>query len=240
MITLIVNADDFGYSKGTNYAIIETFKKGIVTSTTMMMNMPETDHAIELAKCYTGLGVGVHLVLTCGKPLSDPYDVPTLVRRDGSFYKKPHEVLTETLSLDEVEKEWRKQVHLFYEKGLTPTHLDSHHHVHKHPLLHPVIEKVGNEFGLPVRVYPQQGKTKPFSDVFRGDFYGKDVSVSLLEKIVREGKDGETIEIMTHPAYIDTALLEGTSYCMERAKETDVLLSWDVPKNVQIYQKYKG
>ena len=37
---LIVNADDFGLSKGQNYGIIEACRRGVVTSTTALMSCP--------------------------------------------------------------------------------------------------------------------------------------------------------------------------------------------------------
>ena len=66
---LIINADDFGYSNGVNYGIIDAFKNGILTSTTCLTNMPGFNHAIQLAKENPNLGIGIHLTLTCGKPL---------------------------------------------------------------------------------------------------------------------------------------------------------------------------
>ena len=50
---LIVNADDFGLSKGVNLGIIEAHKNGIVTSTTLMVTMNEVEHALNLAKKYS-------------------------------------------------------------------------------------------------------------------------------------------------------------------------------------------
>ena len=86
MIQLIVNADDFGLTEGTNYGIIDGHINGLVNSTTMMMNMPGTEHAVHLAKEYKTLGVGVHLVLTAGEPLLK--NVPSLVGADGLFHKQ--------------------------------------------------------------------------------------------------------------------------------------------------------
>ena len=84
MIQLIVNADDFGLTEGTNYGIIDGHINGLVNSTTMMMNMPGTEHAVRLAKTYAG--VGVHLVLTAGEPLLK--DVPSLVGKTDRFINK--------------------------------------------------------------------------------------------------------------------------------------------------------
>ena len=109
MTKVIINADDFGLSRGVNYGIIDTHLKGIVTSATMMMNAKATKHAISLAKDTPSLKVGVHLVLTWGKPLLD--DVPSLVDETGKF-KKQIVVYSNpfSISLDDLEREWTAQI----------------------------------------------------------------------------------------------------------------------------------
>lgn len=47
---LIVNADDFGLSKGQNYGIIEACRNGVVTSTTALVNGEAIDHAAQLSR----------------------------------------------------------------------------------------------------------------------------------------------------------------------------------------------
>ena len=93
MSLVIINADDFGYSQGINLGIIEAHKNGILSSTTMMANMPGFEHGVELAKNNPKLGIGVHLNLTCGKPLLD--NVPSLTDykefRNLSYYEKETE-----------------------------------------------------------------------------------------------------------------------------------------------------
>lgn len=66
MKKVIINADDFGYSAAVNAGIIKAYQDGVLTSTTLMANMSGRDGAIQLAKENQGLGVGGHLVLTCG------------------------------------------------------------------------------------------------------------------------------------------------------------------------------
>lgn len=66
---IIINADDFGYSECISKGIIESYKNGIVTSTTIMMNMPFAEESLKLYKEEKGLLLGVHLNLTTGKPL---------------------------------------------------------------------------------------------------------------------------------------------------------------------------
>ena len=80
---LIVNADDFGLCKAQNYGIIEAFNHGVVTSTTAMVNMAAVEHAALLSAAAPELAVGMHFVLTLGRPLSP---MPGLVR-DGELGK---------------------------------------------------------------------------------------------------------------------------------------------------------
>ena len=68
---LIVNADDFGLSKAINFGIVESHLEGIVTSTSMMITMPAVKHAKSLAKNIPDLGIGLHLNISLGKPLTN-------------------------------------------------------------------------------------------------------------------------------------------------------------------------
>lgn len=53
---LIVNADDFGLSRGQNYGIIEACKNGVVTSTTALVNGAAISHAAQLSRCVPEIG----------------------------------------------------------------------------------------------------------------------------------------------------------------------------------------
>jgi len=56
---LIVNADDFGYSPSVNKGIIEAHTKGIVTSTSVMVDAIAAHEAASLTK-YKNLSIGLH------------------------------------------------------------------------------------------------------------------------------------------------------------------------------------
>lgn len=222
---LIVNADDFGYSKGVNLGIIEAYRNGIVTSTTLMANMPGVEHAVELARQAPSLGVGIHLVLTCGRPVSP--DVPSLVDQDGRF-RKGQEQLEHATAAD-IERELISQVEKFYATGLEPTHLDSHHHVHAHEMVFPIVKRLAERLQLPLRrisMYPEHeelyGSVKT-TQAFYPTFYGEQVSLETIASILEQSADYETAEMMCHPAYLDEAILEGSSYALPRAKELSIL-----------------
>lgn len=232
MIKLIVNADDFGLSRGVNYGILDSYLYGIVNSTTMMMNMVGTEHAIQLAKNNPELRVGIHLVLTGGKPLTE--NVPSLVGEDGYFKSLSQLNNGKDISLVELEKEWTAQIERFISSGLRPTHFDSHHHVHTLKELQPVVQKLSETYGLPVR--RNGGKAiegaASFSDLSLIDFYGEGVTESYFTNLSARIEDGLTVEIMCHPAYLDHVLLNGSSYNVKRLIELEILTTVTLPGNL--------
>ncbi len=86
MKKLIVTADDFGMSVAVNKAILEGIEAGLITSTNVMTNMPYFEESIKL-KEYKKISVGIHFTLSCGYPVSNKEDIPSLVRENGEFYK---------------------------------------------------------------------------------------------------------------------------------------------------------
>lgn len=231
MIKLIVNADDFGLSNGVNHGIIDSYLYGIVNSTTMMMNMDGTEHAIQLAKRYPKLRVGIHLVITCGKPLAQ--NVPSLVDDNGGF-KSNSSLNPLDISLEELEKEWTAQIDRFIKSGLKPTHLDSHHHVHTLKELVPVVKSLSNKYGLPVRKNGNVGidGVDSFSDLALFDFYNDGVTPDYFAMLNDRVNDGLTVEVMCHPAYLDNTLLTASSYTFQRLTELEILQSVTLPENI--------
>jgi chitin disaccharide deacetylase len=232
MITLIVNADDFGYSRGVNNGIIDSHLYGIVNSATMMMNMPGTDHAIELAKKHPSLQVGIHLVLTCGKPLLK--DVPSLVDENRNFKHLSLLQKNMDISLVELEREWTAQIERFLASGLKLTHMDSHHHVHTIEEFLPVVQKLANKYKLPVRTNGAERikDVEAFSDLCLIDFYRDGVTSNYFHKLTESLEDGKKIEVMCHPAYLDNILLNGSSYTYDRLKELDILTTVKLPEGI--------
>lgn len=128
---LIVNADDYGHTPGVTAGIRQGHLYGIVTSTSAMMNRPLAPAELTVvARTCPNLGIGVHLVLTAGKPVLAADSLSTLVDSQGNFLKLP--ALVERINqidLEQVWAEWNAQVEKFMRHyGRNPDHLDSHHH----------------------------------------------------------------------------------------------------------------
>ncbi|HBO23295.1 MAG TPA: chitin disaccharide deacetylase [Providencia sp.] len=227
---LIVNADDFGLCQAVNYGIIESHRNGIVHSTSAMVNMPGIFHAAKLSHEYPTLAVGMHFVLTAGTPLSS---IPSLTR-EGMLGKWLWEIDSSELALGEIEQELHRQYDYFVQVfGRKPSHIDSHHHVHMLAGIFPIVVNFAQEKGIALRVDRQLEKNWPpmsysvtSTDYFSSDFYGDEITESLFLKILDESKQrgDSSIEVMSHPAYIDNALLK-SNYAYQRLIELDVLTS---------------
>lgn len=232
---LIVNADDFGVSRAVNLGIIDCFRRGIVTSATIMMNMPQAEDAVMLAKEH-GMPVGLHLVMTSGFPVSD--DVPSLVGEDGKFRKRKEQL--KGYSLKDVEKEFRSQIEKALMMGLVPTHLDSHHHVHLEPQISDVVGDLARELMIPVRIHTKEHVPEGLKGILTPErmiasFHGDNLLPSDLEKAIEAASKYEVAELMCHPGYLDTFVMENSSYNRERAKELDVLVSDEAREIIKRY-----
>ena len=152
MKRLIVNADDFGYTRGVNAGIARAYKTGIVTSTTIMANGDAFEDAVELARANPGLGVGCHLALIGGRPVAEPSRVSSLVDDDGALAPTLTQLVFKLtrglISTDEIASEFRAQVDRVARAGIQPTHLDTHKHSHTHPLVMKALTRVAAEFGI--------------------------------------------------------------------------------------------
>jgi predicted glycoside hydrolase/deacetylase ChbG (UPF0249 family) len=123
--TLIVNADDFGFTHDVNAGIVEAHRRGILTSTTIMATGAAFDDAVRLAREHPALDIGCHLTLVQGPGLPD--SVSGLIHALAARRMDAYQAL-------------RGQVVRVLEAGLRPSHLDTHKHTH---LLPPVLDAVG-------------------------------------------------------------------------------------------------
>ncbi|MBS3987529.1 MAG: ChbG/HpnK family deacetylase [Erysipelothrix sp.] len=226
---LIINSDDFGYSKGHNYGILRAHTHGLLSSTTLMANGSEVLHAIDLALQHPTLDVGIHVVLDFKKPLSDPSMIPSCVDALGNFRKLSLEEVY-SLELEEVKQEIEAQISFLTNQGLKLTHMDSHHHVHMHPHLFPVFVQLAKHHDLVLRCVI--GKHDKHVELLKeanvkyvmcnATFYKETVSLDFFKPYP---KVYEVEELMTHPAYCDEIILQESSYAYERVVELSVLTS---------------
>jgi chitin disaccharide deacetylase len=152
MKQLILNADDFGMTRGVNEGIIRAHREGVLTSTTLMANGAAFEDAIERAKGNPGLAVGCHLVLVEGRAIAAQEEIPSLADAYGQLPESlPGLVARVSLGrarVEEIEREMRAQIEKIRAAGIEPTHLDTHKHTHVHPTVMEALGRVARATGI--------------------------------------------------------------------------------------------
>ena len=153
---VIVNADDFGITRTATDAIVRCHEAGSVTSTSFMSTLEAAAYAAEAARSVPELGIGLHFNLTLGEPACAPRKVASLLGPDGRFLSRGG-ILSRAarcgLSLAEIEAELVAQWQRMRDLGLSPTHIDSHQHVHAlAPQVYRVVARFAAQQRLPLRV----------------------------------------------------------------------------------------
>ncbi|HXW62274.1 MAG TPA: ChbG/HpnK family deacetylase [Candidatus Acidoferrales bacterium] len=152
MKQVILNADDFGLTRGVNEGIIRGHREGILTSATLMANGPAFDDAIERAKANPKLAIGCHLVLSGGVAVAPREKIPSLAGTDGSLPESLAafvvRVTSGSLRTEDIETELRAQIEKIRAAGVEPSHVDTHKHTHTHPRVMNVVARVARASGI--------------------------------------------------------------------------------------------
>ncbi|MFZ0519948.1 MAG: ChbG/HpnK family deacetylase [Candidatus Acidiferrales bacterium] len=152
MKKLILNADDFGMTRGVNEGIVRAHREGILTSTTLMANGEAFDDAVERVRANPELGVGCHLVLVGGKCVAPRESVASLADANGTLPDSlplfVARISSGMIRGEEIERELRAQIDKIRAAGIEPTHLDTHKHMHAHPRVMEILGKVAKECGI--------------------------------------------------------------------------------------------
>lgn len=206
-LRLILNADDFGYDPAVTRGIAEAMRRGVVSSTTMIVNSPHSEAA---ARDAGGLAVGLHLNLVRFLAVSAPAFTLDEVRPlDAGF------VEAETLAqLD------RLRALL----GRAATHVDVHKHAHRRPEVLEGLARAAKARDLPVRSLDPamrealRARGVRTNDAFLGDagreaFWTLDEWARQLDLAPRAG----VVELMCHPGYAPSHVESG--YAAQREVE---------------------
>lgn len=156
---LVVNADDFGISRGVNLGIEKAHREGILTSASLMANMPHRDHAAHaVVASNPKLGVGLHLCLTSGRSLSPPGDLPLLVDQEGRFCRGFGYLFRLLCSrrrdeaLVQIAREFHAQANELDRLGLAIDHVDGHQHVQLLPGVFPIAAEIARQRSAFLRI----------------------------------------------------------------------------------------
>ncbi len=252
---MVINADDFGISHEVNEAVVKGFCNGVVNRTTIMVNMPYSDEALELSEKYGFKHrVGLHVNLTQGKALTRECADSPLCNENGEFIGNFHVSIRQRFFLS---KEMRKAVYCEIDAqmkkykcmGFTLMHADSHNYVHTYPSVAASYNKLLKKHGFKsVRIsrnIPKGdfsllfGVYKTLYNSFMKGFKinGKRIrtnkyfgSVQDFEKWTSQGKacDFDDIEIMSHPKMKNARLFDDTLPCPHEFVDSQWIKNNDV------------
>jgi len=259
---LIVNADDYGRTPGVSAGIRDAHLRGIVTTTTVLINLPGAADAVRQAAVETPqLGIGLHLNLTAGTPCSTPDVVPDLIGPTGAFHTPDRlRRRLSTLDVSQVRTEWRAQLRALESTGAVIDHLDSHHHLAAlAPDLWEICLELALRSGCRVRAacpldeadQTLLGDAPPEAQAFaRGQAGARQVSAGVspspylftafydqgatLQGLLRllDKLPQGVSEIMCHPGFSDAALESVSSYARQRQMEYAILIDPQVRQRI--------
>jgi predicted glycoside hydrolase/deacetylase ChbG (UPF0249 family) len=188
---LIVTADDFGISQGINRGIVEAHLGGVVTSTSLMVDRPACEEAVALARECSNLSLGLHLELDG----VDPENVPA-----------------------EIERQQTRFVELV---GSAPTHVDTHHDVHRDPEVLSPLLAWGRRIRVPVRGHSEIRYSSKFYGQWAGETHLEQIGVEALLRLLDEEVGEGMTELNCHPGHPELGF--PSSYAAEREVEVRTL-----------------
>ena len=233
---MIINADDFGYSESVNKAISDCFERGLINRTTIMVNMPCAEAAAATAKEKGFFDkVGLHINLTEGKALSAKCSASPLCDENGYFKGTFHIPFKSRLYLPKAVRraifaEVEAQINKYIEMGFTLMHADSHNYTHSYLSVYSEVGKLLKKYNFKSTRISRNVSPEDFSFLFK-------LYKDIFNRLIRNLKTGDghiirtekyfgsvqdfngckdkstvknSLELMTHPDYIDGVLTDNT------------------------------
>ena len=230
---IVVNVDDYGFTKSEVDGVIYAYQNGVVTSTSCLANVSDEnlEYAALKAKENPGLAINCHLVLTAGNSLTKG---KTICKPDGSFYGN-NDVDYTKMDREEVYQEFKAQIERFIKFfGKKPQSLDSHHRryaIMDTINMKEIIYRLTEEYGI--------HKGRDFNDdvYYAGCLYNE-FTVDNFKALAAEAYHSgiACIEIACHVAFVDEELYKKTSYTYQRIQELKAVTCKEM---LDFYSEYK-
>lgn len=228
---VIIDADDFGLSEQVSKGILKCMNDGIVTDTNAIVHTPAFVKCVQMAIAQGVTSMGVHCLLTMGKPILPVEQVPTLVNAQGNFYNR-QEFMEKQINIQEAEAELEAQITRFLSTGLTLSHINTHHgFMHKSKEMLELFHRLALKYQVPVRnEFTRKGINNPFDDIKMVDmvYFNHDkphhTEEDILDFLEKARTQYECVEIGCHPGYSDDYLRTISPLNDDREKELQVFL----------------
>ncbi len=228
MTRILLRADDLGYSEGVNCGLAWACDNGLPMSVGLMMNLPDVRHGYELI-ARNGHCLGMHTIISAGRPLSDPAEVPSLVDANGAFHPSDfyRNATADPAALADVEREAEAQYQAFIElTGREPDYVDVHAVSSENFIIG--ARNVAKRHGKPFSYLAPAGQTMRVgsSDML---LHGSQGDLGQLVAAVMDA-DAKTATpvvhaLMLHPGFVDAQLMRSSSLTLPRTVDAEILRS---------------
>ena len=144
-------ADDFGFSSDVNSAVIRAYQNGVLTAASMMVTGQAAEEAAAMARQNPGMAVGLHVVLTHGRPALPPEAIPSLTNAAGRFFDDPIGLGLKLFFSPKAQRQLAIELEAQFKKfssfNLPLSHVDGHLHFHLHPTVRKALIPLAVRFG---------------------------------------------------------------------------------------------
>lgn len=256
---LLVQADDFGFTKATTYGTVEGIDHGILTCSGLFTNMPTSKFAAEFIRERPDFCFGMDFNITNGPCVSNPLKIPHLVDENGEFIRsnirledpryETEKGRREMFPYDEIYCELIAQYEKFIElTGRKPRYLQAHSLSHENYL--DAIRHFAQAEDLPYAMdVLEKYKFEFYTDYHKNESTMKKIFDPMMQikrsplKMLLDRKEEllkyEYVFIGGHAGYVDAELFQLSTCSIERCKDLELVLSeevksWIRENNIQL------
>lgn len=255
---LLVQGDDFGFTKSVIYGIVDAIDNGILRNTGLFANSPYAPLAVSyMDERRDKVCFGIDFNLVSGPSLLSKKDIPHLVDEEGNFISsgkrihderfKTEEGRREMFPYEEVYKELRAQYDKFVElSGHKPGYLAPHSLGHE--TYNEVMAQISKETGVPLAMELQ--KKYNFANLFfilmqeKADKASQNKTFDAWDQLNKNPTQEvinhwdmllqhEYAAIGQHPAFLDAELVKMSSLSIERVRDHEMMTSPTIKKMIE-------
>lgn len=240
---LLTEGDDFGFTRGVTYGIVDAIDHGILRNTGLFTNMPSTELAVSFMKDRPQVCFGIDYNIVSGPCVSDPVTIPHLVDENGCFIRSGVRVNDPRYATEEGRREMFPYTEVYtelkaqYERfialtGRKPGYMNPHSIMPETYIqaIRDLARENGVLFSMDIveklhmagEEMPSQKKTfDPAVQLAYDPFAG-------LRRSEKKFLDSEYVWLCRHPGYVDAELMGLTSLSLERMQDAAMYMSQEM------------
>lgn len=237
---ILVQSDDYGFTRGVIAGMCDAFERGIITSTGLFVNMPICEEAVRRIQAYPHICLGIDINVTSGPCVSDPASLPTLVDPDTGQFIQTSQRMQDTRwgqdvfkPYDECYREACAQIQKFLSvTGRLPEYLQSHSTSGSRQYL-AAIRDAAHQYSIPFTY--EVWKKYSICNLMppcEGDPYSYENQtadrVAMMLDQLNANQQAEIVCLPSHCGFVDAELMAMTRCNLARAYDHAYLTSPEI------------